>query len=71
MRTPDAAQMARADELRQRLERRLGTQRDQLSRYSLWLDRNTIPADEDGWPSMDAYDERNIEEFIREELSHA
>jgi hypothetical protein len=35
-----------------------------LSEYRKWLEANDVPAEEDGWPSTQAYDDHHINLFV-------
>lgn len=56
--------MAHAENLKARLEKELGNNTDVLSSYRRFLDESNIPAELEGWPTEEAYDEKNIKEFI-------
>lgn len=58
--------LRRARELELDLIRRVGalaTGRDMLREYRRWLDDEGIHAEEDGWPSEEAYADSNVELF--------
>lgn len=58
-------EMQRATQLERKLQLHLGSKVDWLSKYRTWLDENAIPAEEHGWPSPQAYDDHNINLFVR------
>ena len=39
---------------------------DWLNRYRIWLDKNNIPAETNGWASKEAFNSKNIFNFINE-----
>lgn len=59
----------RALQLERKLNLMLGThvRGDWLSAYRDWLDANAIPAEDDGYPSTQAYDDHNINLFVRQQ----
>ena len=40
------------------------TKKDWLGEYQKWLDKNNIPSTKDGFPSLNAYDDINIDRFV-------
>lgn len=39
---------------------------DILCEYRRWLDANGIPAEVDGWPSPEAYNQQNVNAFVED-----
>lgn len=56
--------LEKANKLKLRLEATLGNKKDWLGEYQKWLDKNNIPSTKDGFPSLNAYDDINIDRFV-------
>jgi len=57
----------RSLQLERKLNLRLGTckQGDWLMHYRIWLDLNGVPAEEDGYPTPQAYEDHHINLFVK------
>ena len=66
MEIAETNEFKKADILRIRLEKELGNKIDVLSKYRWWLDISKINSENNGYPSEEAYDEKNIKNFIHE-----
>jgi hypothetical protein len=59
-------QWDRSIQLERKLQLMLGSKNDVLMEYREWLDINGVPAETDGWPSTEAYQDHNINLFVRQ-----
>jgi hypothetical protein len=61
-------EMQRAERLERELRVKLRGRQDWLMEYRKWLDSKGIKAETNGWPSEQAYDLRNVGDFIQYQL---